>query len=113
MPFCGGAVDIEYASIEPFLHYHRFHERLNRSIKVQVIGLRLLADSIEQGHPFQKIRDTLATHNEYIGGMPDWTDPTGLVRSARLDIGRAGVVRAFSAFDLFLDEIAAALEVAG
>jgi hypothetical protein len=103
-------VDIVYANTEALLRYHRFHERLNRSIKVQVIGLRLLADTIEQGQPFQNIRDTLASHNEFIGAMPDWTDPAGLVRSARFDIGRAGVVRAFSAFDLFLDEISAAVD---
>lgn len=103
------AVDIANANTEALLRYHRFHERLNRSIKVQIIGLRLLADSIEDGRPFRQIEDSLSRNNEFIGSMPDWTNPMDLVRSARLDLGRAGVVRAFSAFDLFLDEITAAV----
>ncbi|MBB4395069.1 hypothetical protein [Bradyrhizobium sp. ERR14] len=102
-------MDITYANTEALLRFHRFHERLNRSIKVQVIGLRLLADKIEEQRPLQEIKDTLTSHNEFIGAMPDWTDPIGLVRSARFDIGRAGIVSAFSAFDLFLDEISAAV----
>jgi hypothetical protein len=85
------AVDIDNANTEALLRYHRFHERLNKSIKVQIIGLRLLADAIEDGRPFRQIKDSLSKNNEFIGSMPDWTNPMDLVRSARLDIGRAGM----------------------
>lgn len=43
------------------------------------------------------------------GGMPDWTNPRIEIDGALRDIGQAGVVRAFSAFDLFLDEVMAEL----
>jgi hypothetical protein len=44
-----------------------------------------------------------------MGGMPDWNDPASLIDEARGDIGRSGVLRAFSAFDLFLTRIEADL----
>jgi hypothetical protein len=40
-------VDISGANTEASLRFHRFHERLNISIKVQMIGLGLLADEID------------------------------------------------------------------
>jgi hypothetical protein len=42
-------MDIAGASTEALLRFHRFHERLNRSIKMQVIGLGLLSDEIDAG----------------------------------------------------------------
>lgn len=35
--------------------------------------------------------------------MPDWTNPRVEIEAALRDNGQAGVMRAFSAFDLFLD----------
>jgi hypothetical protein len=41
--------------------------------------------------------------------MPDWTAARDDVELASRDVGQGGVVRAFSAFDLFLDELMAEL----
>jgi hypothetical protein len=101
---------IAEANTEGFLRYHRFHERFNRSIKVQVIGVGLLTNAIEDGRTVGEIRIEFDRQGGLWGGMPDWSEPSALINEARLDIGRAGVVAAFSAFDLFLDETAADLE---
>jgi hypothetical protein len=103
-------VDISSANTEASLRFHRFHERLNLSIKVQMIGLGLLADEIDQKAPAEELKEKLYRRKGWLwGGMPDWPNPDTIVLNARRDIGQAGVVRAFSAFDLFMDEIAADL----
>lgn len=103
-------MDLSGANTEAILRYHRFHERFNRSIKVQAIGLGLLADEVDAGTPAETIRDRLYARPDWLwGGMPDWTNPRFEIDAALRDIGQAGVVRAFSAFDLFLDELMAEL----
>jgi hypothetical protein len=103
-------MDLSGANTEAILRYHRFHERFNRSIKVQAIGLGLLADEVDAGTPAETIRDRLYARPDWLwGGMPDWTNPRVEIDAALRDIGQAGVVRAFSAFDLFLDELMAEL----
>ncbi|MHA0328672.1 hypothetical protein [Sphingomonas melonis] len=103
-------MDLSGANTEAILRFHRFHERFNRSIKVQAIGLGLLADEVDAGTPAETIRDRLYARPDWLwGGMPDWTNPRVEIDAALRDIGQAGVVRAFSAFDLFLDELMAEL----
>lgn len=103
-------MDLSGANTEATLRFHRFHERFNRSIKVQAIGLGLLADEVDAGTPPETIRDRLYARPDWLwGGMPDWTTPRVEIDAALRDIGQAGVVRAFSAFDLFLDELMAEL----
>ena len=101
-------MDLSAANTEAILRFHRFHERFNRSIKVQAIGLGLLADEIDAGTPADTIKERLYARPGWLwGGMPDWTEPRDEVGFALRDIGQAGVVRAFSAFDLFLEDILA------
>ena len=103
-------MDIFFANTEPSLRFHRSHERLNISIKVQMIGLGLLADEIDRDCTTSELSEKLYRREGWLwGGMPDWSNPKKVVVAARRDIGQAGVVRAFSAFDLFMDETAADL----
>ena len=103
-------MDISGANTEASLRFHRFHERLNISIKVQMIGLGLLADEIDQKTSSKELKNRLYRRKGWLwGGMPDWSNPDIIVVNARRDIGQAGLARAFSAFDLFMDEIAADL----
>lgn len=103
-------MDFMAANTEAILRFHRFHERLNRSIKVQAIGLGLLADEIEAGTDPDAIKNRLYARPGWLwGGMPDWADPRADVDAALREIGQGGVLRAFSAFDLFLDELQAEL----
>ena len=91
------------------LQFHRFHERLNRSIKVQAIGLGLLADEIDAGITAVALKQRMYARQALWGGMPDWAGASDDVELALRDVGQGGVVRAFSAFDLFLDELVAEL----
>jgi hypothetical protein len=43
------------------------------------------------------------------GALPDWNVPHAEVGLALRDLGQGGVIRAFSAFDLFLNELEAEL----
>jgi hypothetical protein len=75
-----------------------------------MLGLGLLADEIDRKRPPSELKKQLYRRKGWLwGGMPDWSNPHAIVVEARRDIGQAGVVRAFSAFDLFMDEIAADL----
>src|SRR5689334_11458875 len=106
----GEVMDISAANTEASFRFHRAHERLNISIKVQMIGLGLLADEIDSGSQPAELKERLYRRKGWLwGGMPDWTNPRSIITAARRDIGQAGVVRAFSAFDLFMDEIASDL----
>jgi hypothetical protein len=99
-------LDLSDSNTEATLRFHRFHERFNRSIKVQAIGLGLLADEIDAGTPPETRKDRLYARPGWLwGGMPDWAGARGDVDAALRDIGQGGVIRAFSAFDLFLDEL--------
>ena len=75
-----------------------------------MIGLSLLADEIDRKCPPGELKKRLYRRKGWLwGGMPDWSNPQDIIVEARRDIGQAGVVRAFSTFDLFMDEIAADL----
>ncbi len=103
-------MDLSSANTEALLRFHRFHERLNRSIKMQTIGLGLLADEIDAGTPEKAIKHKLYERPGWLwGGMPSWLHPKDEVEAALRDIGQNGTIRAFSAFDLFLDDIQAEL----
>ncbi len=77
---------------------------------MQAIGLGLLADEIDAGTPAEVIKARLYARPGWLwGGMPDWINPTAELDAALRDIGQAGTAKAFSAFDLFMDEIEAEL----
>lgn len=99
-------MDSSNAQMPAFLRFHRFHEDLNRRLKVGVIGLGVLADSLaSKAHNFNSIKDLCYSRGDLWGGMPDWTDPQGVIEDAKNDLGAAGVLRAFSAFDVFLEQL--------
>jgi hypothetical protein len=76
----------------------------------RLLGLGLLVDEIDRKIKSNDLKEQLYRRKGWLwGGMPDWTKPDAIVVEARRDIGQAGVVRAFLAFDLFMDEIAADL----
>ncbi len=102
-------MDLSSANTEAFIQLHRFHEHLNRTIKTLVIGLGLASEAVQENRPQESIRQLLYDRDWLWGGMPDWNEPDALIDEARRDIGQTGVVRAFSAFDFFLDSIEADL----
>lgn len=98
-------MDLTGANTESMLRYHRFHERLNRSIKMQVIGLGFLADEIDAGTPAAAIAQRATARQGLWGGMPDWNGARDDVEFAVRDVGQAGVARAFGALDLFMEQL--------
>lgn len=102
-------MDITTGNTEAILRSHRFHERLNRSLKMQAIGLGLLADELEVGVSVAAIKQRVDARADLWGGMPDWNNVGDDLALAVRDLGQAGVSRAFSAFDLFLEQIDAEL----
>jgi hypothetical protein len=98
-------MNISTANTESMLRFHRFHERLNRSIKVQAIGLGLLAEEIDAGITAAALKQRMYSRQALWGGMPDWSGASEDVELAIRDIGQGGVLRAFSAFDLFLAQL--------
>ena len=94
--------------LESALRFHRFHERMNQSIKVQTIGIGLVADEVEGNVEPAALAARLNARTGWLwGGVPDWTDPKRLLEDSRRDLGQAGVARAYSAFDRFVDEMMA------
>lgn len=102
-------MDVSTGNTESMLRLHRFHERLNRSVKVQAIALGLLADEIDTGVTAAALKKRMYARGRLWGGMPDWSGAKDDVELALRDVGQGAVVRAFSAFDLFLDELIAEL----
>lgn len=98
-------MDITVGNTEAILRYHRFHERLNRSLKMQAIGLGFLADELDAGVGVAAIKQRVDARADLWGGMPDWNSVGDDLALAVRDLGQAGVARAFSAFDLFLEQI--------
>ena len=83
-------MELSGANTEDSLQFHRFHEHLNRTIKISVIGLGVLSEAIQTGRTEKEIDALLHNQGWLWGGMPDWTDPIGLIEEARRDIGRSG-----------------------
>ncbi|MCC7542197.1 MAG: hypothetical protein IT379_38620 [Deltaproteobacteria bacterium] len=106
-------MDLSQANTEAYLWFHRFHEAFNRSIKMAAIGLCLVDDALGKGMPRDELKQLAYNSGGLWGGMPDWTDPTGLVVEARADLGEAGILRTFSALDRFVDDLDADLEGLG
>lgn len=105
-------MDSSNAQMPAFLRFHRFHEDLNRRLKIGVIGLDVLAESLaSKAHNFNSIKDLCYSRGELWGGMPDWTDPQATIEEAKNDLGSAGVLRAFSAFDVFLEQLGGEIQV--
>jgi len=100
---------MDSANTEAFLRFHRFHERFSRSIKLQAMGLSLLADEAGSGKAPQAIYEHLNLRGWLWGGMPDWTDPMLSIENARMESSQGGIVRAFSAFDVFSTDLIADL----
>lgn len=102
-------MNLEGANTEAFLRFHRFHERFSASIKIQTMGLSLLADEAESGKAPQVLYQHLSRRGWLWGGMPDWTNPIVRIEDARIEASQGGVVRAFSAFDVFATDLIADL----
>ncbi|WP_375600354.1 hypothetical protein [Devosia sp. Naph2] len=103
-------MNLDGANTEAFLRYHRFHERFSGSVRLQTMGLSLLADEVESGRSADELYERFSKRGWLWGGMPDWREPMQLIAGARREIGQAGVVRAFSAFDVFFSDLEADLE---
>lgn len=105
-------MDLSAAQMPAFLRFHRFHEDLNRRVKVGVIGLEVLASSLSSKvHDYDSIKDLCYSRGDLWGGMPDWSDSIQTIADAKNDLGAAGVLRAFSAFDVFLEQLSGEMQV--
>lgn len=102
-------MNLATANTDAFRGFHRFHERLNRTIKATVVAFAVLEREIARGAKKSEL-DMVTIHAGGLwGGMPDWTDPPGLLAEARKELGAGALVRCFSAFDLFLERLLAEL----
>lgn len=103
-------MDVSRACTEALFAFLRFHEGFNRSTKMAAVGLCLIDDALARGMTYEDFARTTYATDALWGGMPVWTDPPDLLREARADLGQAGLVRAFSAFDKFMDDLSADLD---
>lgn len=98
-------MDISNANLESGNTFHLFHEELNRVIKINVIALTLLRQQLASGLSEQEVKEKVYETGELWGGMPSWTNPNQLLDGARRDLGNNGILRVFSAFDVFMDTL--------
>jgi hypothetical protein len=106
----GLLMDLSHATLESYFKFHKHHEELNRNLKVAVIALNLLKLKLDAGATMAEIKGIMYGTTNMWGGMPDWTDPVKWVDNAIYDLADHGVVRVFSAFDVFLDELQGELQ---
>ena len=101
-------MSIFHGTLESALRFHRFHERLNHSIKVQNLALGLLENEIAAGaSPGELVGRAMRRPGWIWGGPPNWTQSSTIIADTRRDAAQSAVARAFSAFDLFVDELMA------
>jgi hypothetical protein len=98
------SLDVSVAALDSGIKYHRFHENFSHSIKANVIALVHLELMLKDGLTVQELKDKIYNTAELWGGMPRWKQPQKYLREARYDLACHGVVRVFSAFDVFLSE---------
>jgi hypothetical protein len=84
-----------------YSQYHRFHLNFNRRIKTAAVALTLLEAEWNSGRTDESLR----TAAPIWGGWPDWSDKTAALRDARFDQGAGGVVKVFSALDVFIEAL--------
>lgn len=95
---------------ESGLSFQRFHEDLNHVLKTNVISLSLFKLTLDEGLSKEEIKQRVYKTGELWGGMPSWKNPHQLIIDASNDLGCNGVIRVFSAFDLFLTSIEGEIE---
>jgi hypothetical protein len=102
-------VDIAKANTPAFTNYNSFHEKLNRSVKTAAVAFIVLEDDIiKERRSIVDVKDACYGLGTLWGGMPDWSNSANAVEAFQLakhDLGAAGVVRAFSAFDVFMETL--------
>jgi hypothetical protein len=98
-------MNLSNAVLESGVNFHRFHEELNRVMKINVIALSLFHRQLASGLSKKEVKEKVYDTGELWGGMPSWKDPYQLLKSAQYDLGNNGVVRVFSALDVFMDTI--------
>lgn len=105
-------MDFENANLESGHNFHRFHEHLNHILKINVIALWVFRQQLAAGLSEAQIKEQIYEdgQGELWGGMPSWKNPDELLGVVKGDLGSNGVVRTFSAFDVFMDSLEAELE---
>ncbi|MBK7944557.1 MAG: hypothetical protein IPJ85_04275 [Flavobacteriales bacterium] len=103
-------MDLISSVTEAGLKYHRFHEVFSHVIKTNVIGLIILEQWVNKDPKPDDLKKIVYEHGGLWGGMPAWNDPLESIARATADLGLHGVVRVFSAFDAFMQELEAELD---
>jgi len=98
------SLDLSVAALDSGIKYHCFHENFSHTIKANVIALVHLELMLQNGLTVQELKDRIYDTTELWGGMPRWKQPQIYLKEARYDLACHGVVRVFSAFDVFLSE---------
>src|SRR4051812_23860374 len=101
--------DLSRANTEAAVQYQRFHDHHSHMLKVMALGLILFQRAIDEGRTHAEIQEVAYANGGLWGGLPVWRNPRHLIADARQEVGNSGIVRAFSAFDVFLDKLVAGL----
>jgi hypothetical protein len=92
-------VDISTANTEPFYRFYRFHEELNRHLKIITGGLGLV---LREATSARETKIQLPTQGEPWGKHTEWRNVGPLVGPAKAFVSQLGVVRVLSAVEDFL-----------
>ena len=100
-------VDLTNSATDAFLAFNEFHERLNFSLKSNVVSLLATEQDITAGtRSIADLKEASFLNKRLWGGMPAWGNAARALEGLSLaqhDAASAAIVRAFSAFDLFLE----------
>jgi len=102
-------IDISQANTPAMYAHHRFHEEFNRSLKTNAVALAWLESTIKKGTSIDTIKSDVYQLDGIWGGMPDWTDFKATLTTSRYDLGAGGLMRVFSALDVFIERIEGSL----
>jgi hypothetical protein len=97
----GGWVIIPGDATHAYSQYHHFHLNFNRRIKTAAVAIALLEADWKSGRTDEAIKEAARIW----GGWPDWSDKTAALSDARFDLGAGGIVKVFSALDVFIEAL--------
>ena len=100
-------LNLAESGTKAFLKFHKFHERLNRGIKTTAVSLALLEHELASNgaKANAQVKSIAYKVGGIWGGMPDWSNLGDAIGQSRHDLGTSGVIKAFSAFDVFMETL--------
>lgn len=79
-------MDLSLANLKSSNQFHKFHEELNRVLKIHVIALTFFRLELDKGVKEEEVKKKMYGSGELWGGMTSWKNPSlaqvfGLSRS--------------------------------